>query len=105
MRGSPLTRRVGCCRGECHDGRVEFWSDPPEERRRAALQLWAKFPADRRPRPLMLLGSRVNGGGFATSAAKQAFLNGAIDVAVDVPVGVIEELPAGVLSSAVPRSR
>jgi hypothetical protein len=72
---------------------VEFWSDPPEERRRAALQLWSKFPADRQPRPVVLLGSRVSSGGFSTGAAKEAFLSGAIDVAVDVPVGVIEALP------------
>jgi hypothetical protein len=87
-----LALRVGCY-GRCHDGRMEFWSDPPEERRRAALQLWSKFPADRLRRPLVLLGSRVSGVGFETSAAKQAFLNGAIDVAVDAPVGVIEKLP------------
>lgn len=73
---------------------MEFWSDPPEERRRAALQLWSKFPADRVPRPVVLLGSRVDSsGGFVTGAAKGAFLSGAIDVAVDVPVGVLETLP------------
>jgi hypothetical protein len=72
---------------------VEFWMNPPEERRSAALQLWSKFPADRQPRPVVLLGSRVSSGGFATGAAKEAFLSGAIDVAVDVPVGVIEALP------------
>jgi hypothetical protein len=72
---------------------VEFWSDPPEERRSAALQLWSEFPADRVPRPVVLLGSRASNSGFATGAAKAAFLSGAIDVAVDVPVGVIEALP------------
>ena len=79
--------------GGCHDGWVEFWSDPPEERRRAALQLWSKFPARRLPRPVVLLGSRVSSGGFATGAAKEAFLSDAVDVAVDVPVGVLEALP------------
>jgi hypothetical protein len=71
-----------------------LWSDrPPEERRRAALQLWSTFPTDRLPRPVVLLGSRVTSVGFATGGAKAAFLMGAIDVAVDVPAGVIEALP------------
>lgn len=74
---------------------MEFWSDPPEERRRTALQLWSKFPADRVPRPVVLLGSRVDSsGGFATGAAKEAFLSGAIEAAVDVPVGVLAALPS-----------
>jgi hypothetical protein len=42
----------------------------------------------------VLLGSRVDSsGGFVTGATKEAFLSGAIDVAVDVPVGVLETLP------------
>jgi hypothetical protein len=93
MRERFLAPLRGCCSGGCHDGWVEFWSDPPEEGRCAALQLWSKFPAGRLPRPVVPLGSRVGSGGFATGAAKEAFLSGAIDVAVDVPVGVIAALP------------
>jgi hypothetical protein len=72
---------------------MEFWTKPANERRTAALRLWSEFPVGQVPRPVVLIGSRVSSGGFETGAVKLAFLSGAIDVCVDVSVGVVEALP------------
>ena len=79
--------------GRCHDDQVEVWERPADERRQRVLQPWSKYPVDQVPRPVVLLNDRVLGGGFASGAAKIAYLSGAFDVAVDIPAAVIESLP------------
>lgn len=59
----------------------------------AALGQWADFPVTSTPRPLVLLAGYVQApAGFVDSAAKQAFLAGAIEASVDVPPGVLRLL-------------
>lgn len=59
----------------------------------AALALWAGFPLDAAPRPLVLTGLPVRIlGGFSSNAAKLAFHNGAIESDVEVPAEVLDAL-------------
>jgi hypothetical protein len=51
-----------------------------------AVDSWAGFPARATPRPIVLLGGPMRSeGGFKTSDAKIAFLQGAVESAADVP--------------------
>ncbi len=51
-----------------------------------ALQAWADFPVNSSPRPIVLIGSPVNGPrGFATDGEKVAFAAGAIDRPAHLP--------------------
>ncbi len=55
--------------------------DQRQERARAGLQAWSGFPADRQPRPLVLLSPAASAGGFPDGQKKMAFLRGAVEVA------------------------
>ncbi len=60
---------------------------------RWALQRWASFPVDRRPRPLVLTAPLTRfERGFRSGDAKLAFLHGDIEAAVPLPDGLLEVL-------------
>lgn len=60
---------------------------------RWAVGRWSEFPVGDTPRPLVLVGPRVRAAaGFATSEAKQAFIEGVLDLKVDVPARVLRAL-------------
>jgi hypothetical protein len=57
------------------------------------LQAWSEFPADRDPRPLVLLGPMVRAGPFpADGRAKLAFVRGLVEAAPGVPAEVLQAL-------------
>jgi hypothetical protein len=56
--------------------------------------MWAEFPVTQTPRSLVFIGPRYRISGFRSGAAKQAFLAGAIDALIDLPVGLLDPLPA-----------
>lgn len=56
------------------------------------LQAWAGFPAERQPRPLILLSSAVQPGGFPNGQTKLAFHHGLIEAAPGFPTQVLQEL-------------
>ncbi len=59
----------------------------------AALALWAEFPVEASPRPLVLTGQTVLfTGGFPSNQAKLAFLQGAVSTTVPVPAGLLDAL-------------
>jgi hypothetical protein len=61
-----------------------------------ALRRWETFPADLRPRPLVLTGPLTRfERGFRSGAAKHAFLHGDIEAAVPLPDGLLEMLRSG----------
>jgi hypothetical protein len=66
--------------------------DPREARARRGLEAWAGFPADRRPRPLILLSSAVRPGSFPDGQTKLAFHNGLIEAVPDFPAPVLQAL-------------
>jgi hypothetical protein len=66
--------------------------DPREARTRRGLEAWAEFPADRQPRPLVLLSSTVQPGAFPDGRAKLAFHRGLIEAVPDFPVPVLQAL-------------
>jgi hypothetical protein len=55
----------------------------------AALQLWAGFPVNASPRPLVLTGQAINdpATGFPDSDGKVAYLSGSYDLATALPPG------------------
>lgn len=60
---------------------------------RWAVERWSGFPVDADPRPLVLVGARVDiDGGFATEGAKEAYLAGRIDWRVSAPGPVMAQL-------------
>ena len=60
---------------------------------RSALSLWRDFPVTSRPRPLVLNGSTTFlRGTFRSELEKNALLSGAVESAVDLPAGVLEQL-------------
>jgi hypothetical protein len=60
---------------------------------RSALSLWRDFPVTARPRPLVLNGSTTFlRGTFRSELLKNALLGGAVESAIDLPAGVLEEL-------------
>jgi hypothetical protein len=69
--------------------------DGDVERELAALAIWAGFPADRSPRPLVLTGSdrvRVPPTGFPDVEHKMAYLAGVIVARCELPATVLEAL-------------
>lgn len=89
-------------------------NDRREAQARRGLRAWAGFPADRQPRPLILLSSAVQPGGFPDGQTKLAFLNGLIEAVPDFPAQVLEALrgrprpwegPPLLLTSATPGER
>jgi hypothetical protein len=67
---------------------------------RWAVARWDAFPAERQPRPLVLVGERAFvEQGFATGEAKLAYLDGRVESAVSIPTPVltalVQELGAG----------
>jgi hypothetical protein len=61
----------------------------------AGVERWERFPVDADPRPVVLLGSRVRvEDGFVDGAAKQAWLEGAIEVEVELQPEVVASLPS-----------
>jgi hypothetical protein len=58
-----------------------------------AVERWAAFPLDEKPRPLVLVESRVRvEQGFATASAKRAFVEGRVESAVKLPEEVMATL-------------
>src|SRR5689334_19067541 len=53
------------------------------------LRLWADFPVDASPRPLVLAGPDVHGPwrGFPDGLAKMAFLSGSFELVTALPAG------------------
>jgi hypothetical protein len=66
--------------------------DRRREQARRGLEAWAAFPADREPRPLVLLGPAALPGGFPDGQAKLAFLHGAVRAGPGFPVAVLRAL-------------
>lgn len=66
--------------------------DQDEAPARQGLRAWAGFPADRQPRPLVLLGSAARPRAFANAQQKLAFLNGAIEAVPGFPAPVLQAL-------------
>jgi hypothetical protein len=66
--------------------------DRRQERARRGLEAWAGFPAEREPRPLVLLGPAARPGGFPDGQTKMAFLHGAVRAAPGFPVAVLQVL-------------
>ena len=62
--------------------------DRRREQARRGLEAWAGFPADREPRPLVLLGPAARPGGFPGGQSKLAFLPGAVQAAPGFPAAV-----------------
>ena len=95
-------------------GRALSRNNRREAQARRGLRAWAGFPADRQPRPLILLSSAVQPGGFPDGQTKLAFLNGLIEAVPDFPAQVLEALrgqprpwegPLLLLTSATPGER
>src|SRR5690348_315878 len=63
-----------------------------EAQARRGLQAWAGFPADRQPRPLILLSSAVQPGSFPNGQTKLAFHHGLIEAAPDFPTPLLQAL-------------
>lgn len=63
-----------------------------EEKAREGLRAWAGFPADRQPRPLILLTSAAQSGAFPDGQKKLAFLNGWVEAAPGFPAQILEAL-------------
>jgi hypothetical protein len=61
---------------------------------RGAAELWADFPAEARPRPLVFTGPTLDGAGFSSDEAKVAFINGWIEIAPGIPPDAVTALRA-----------
>jgi hypothetical protein len=72
--------------------RPQSRAEREEARARPGLDAWAGFPADRRPRPLVLLSETARPGGFPTGQAKQAFHDGLVTAGPDFPAPVLRAL-------------
>jgi hypothetical protein len=66
--------------------------DRQRARARQGQLAWAGFPADRQPRPLVLLHSPVRSGGFPDTQTKMAFLHGAFEAVPGFPAVVLQAL-------------
>ena len=95
-------------------GRALTRNDRREAQARRGLRAWGGFPADRQPRPLILLSPAVQPGGYPYGQTKLAFLNGLIEAVPDFPAQVLEALrgqprpwegPPLLLTSATPGER
>lgn len=67
-------------------------SDLRRERVWQGVRAWSGFPADRKPRPLVLLFPAVRSGGFPDGQKKIAFLRGAIEAAPGFPNPLLQAL-------------
>lgn len=67
-------------------------NDRMEAPARRGLEAWAGFPADRQPRPLILLSAAVQPGGFPDAQKKMAFLQGSIEAAPNFPAQLLQAL-------------
>jgi hypothetical protein len=67
-------------------------NDEREAQARRGLEAWAAFPADRQPRPLILLSPAVQPGSFPDGQTKMAFLQGSIEAAPDFPAQLLQAL-------------
>jgi hypothetical protein len=66
--------------------------DRQQAQDRQGLLAWAGFPADRQPRPLVLLSSPVRPVGFPDAQTKRAFLRGAFEAVPGFPSPVLQAL-------------
>jgi len=82
------------CGGQSNPGSGDRHSMPPpaipagtRPAARAALKLWASFPATASPRPIVLLGGAMNppAGGFTSDVAKLAFVQGNFRLSAPLP--------------------
>jgi len=89
-------------------------NDQQEAQGRLGLRAWADFPADRQPRPLILLSPAALSGAFPDGQTKQAFFNGWVTGVPGFPAPILEALRGDprpgdgsplVLESAVPGER
>ncbi len=84
---------VVIARGQAPQPRTHTWTAtaPPALARqlRRALRAWSDFPVSRSPRPLVVVGFDINdpASGFASGAAKDAYLQRAIDFPARLPSG------------------
>jgi hypothetical protein len=63
------------------------------EQARRGLRAWAEFPADREPRPLVLLSPAVRAPSFGTDArAKLAFVRGAVEAVPGFPAEILHAM-------------
>jgi hypothetical protein len=67
-------------------------SDLRKEQARRGVQAWSGFPADSKPRPLVLLFPAVRSGGFPDEQKKMAFLRGAVEAAPGFPDPILRAL-------------
>ena len=73
-------------------GRASSRNDLREAQARRGLQAWAGFPAERQPRPLILLSEAAQPGNFPNVQTKLAFHHGLIEAAPDFPAPVLQAL-------------
>jgi hypothetical protein len=67
--------------------------DQQREQARRGLRAWAGFPADREPRPLVLLSPAVRSPSFGTDAgAKLAFVRGGVEAVPGFPAGILHAM-------------
>jgi hypothetical protein len=79
--------------------------DRQREQVRQGLDAWAAFPADREPRPLVLLGPAARPGGFPDGQTKLAFLQGAVQAGPGFPVPVLQLIRRASAGYSGPRLR
>lgn len=67
---------------------------PAVEDLRPAADLWAGFPVEAKPRPLVLTGPTLDGAGFSSNEAKVAFMEGRIEIASAIPPDAVTSFRA-----------
>jgi hypothetical protein len=82
---SGVHGRTGDLAGEEVETLALSRNDQRGAQARRGLQAWAGFPADCQPRPLILLSSAVQPGGFPNVQTKLAFEHGLIEAAPGFP--------------------
>jgi hypothetical protein len=68
--------------------------EPPRRKVERALAAWSQFPVSQVPRPLVLLGSAVQPGGYPDGQTKLAFARGAVEAVPGFPGAVLDILRA-----------
>jgi hypothetical protein len=67
--------------------------DQDQDQVQRCLHAWAGFPADRHPRPLVLLSPAVRARAFpADGTAKLAFVRGLVEAAPGFPAQILQAL-------------
>ncbi|MFF5228503.1 hypothetical protein [Dactylosporangium sp. NPDC000521] len=90
---SVIVLLAGCLLAGCAEPEFRRGGPPPfvvgaDGPDRAALARWSDFPAERHPRPVVLLGDPASAGaGFTGNAAKQAFAAKRFSVTAALPAG------------------